>query len=253
MTAYRLDRTRKLHKDLERIADEEEAELEQLAQDLKLVSESQEAEVRIRTKGLNLIEREDVDEARKYVVDLLKKTGKVAQEKKKKRKQQIKFATTIIGVAAAVLSVGYGVSNISSVREWYDRPAEARISSVGGWYGRPVDARQRELRKKDVGAKLTDHLRDVADTNCDQAVTIEEFHSVYMEATGRDLSDRILDSRMPVYIYRPVQVSLSNDDTRPIEISEVWHSGFYNVFLPLHIAEQLLQTKGNRSCSIPVE
>jgi len=219
-TAYRLDRRLKLRQDLEHLADEEEATLEQLAQDLELVSESQDAEVRIRTKGVNLIEREDVDEVKRYVDDLLKKAEKAAQEKKERRKQRIKFAAKIIGVTAAVLSLGYEVSRI------------------------PL---QREAQIQDLEERLTYHLRDAADIDCDRRVKIKEFYPFYRKATGKDFFHQSLDSEM--------YVNLSIDDTKSIAVrpSPYHSSGVYQITLSPQIAEQLLQTKGNRSCSITLE
>src|SRR3989344_1360932 len=106
---YRLDRKRELRENLERLADEE-AGLEQLAKDLEIYSKSQEAEVRLRTKGLSSLEREDLAEAKEYVDDLRKNLVKAAQERKEKWGKRMKFAAKVVGVTAAVLSLGYGVA-----------------------------------------------------------------------------------------------------------------------------------------------
>ncbi|MDO8510971.1 MAG: hypothetical protein Q7S55_02290, partial [Nanoarchaeota archaeon] len=103
-----MDRKRKLREDLERIANEEEAELEQLALDLEAHSQYQKAEVRLRTKDLSLVEEEDYEEAKKCVDGLLQKIEKTAKDRKEKRKRTAKFAAKVIGVTAAVLSLGYG-------------------------------------------------------------------------------------------------------------------------------------------------
>jgi len=72
---YRTNREIKLR---DKLRQEEEEELEQIAQDL---DESFQIELRLRSKGL--VEQEDREKAKKYVIELLEEI-KQTEEKKKK-------------------------------------------------------------------------------------------------------------------------------------------------------------------------
>ena len=102
MTEYRRDRKLEQRQKLELLADEEEAQLLQMAQDLDAFCKGKKAEVRLRTKEIDLEESEDREEARKYVDNLLKKAKDAARDKQLERKQLYQKASKIAKVTAIV-------------------------------------------------------------------------------------------------------------------------------------------------------
>jgi len=223
---YRLDRKRELRENLERLADEE-AELERVAKDLDICSKAQEAEVRLRT-SLSLVEREDYQEAKEYTDTLRKQTKKTAQERKEKWGKRMKLAAKVVGVTAAVLSLGYGVY-------WTETTPRPRLH-----------ADRLHGMKEIFEQKLNEHLENSADLDCDNIPRVKEFYSFYKDATGKDFFQQSLDVNKRVFL------GLSFDANIIIGTNNQYN--YYKITLPRYLAEQLLQKKGNgNSCSITLE
>ncbi len=226
---YRTSRRKlEIDQNLERLADET-AELEQIAQDIDICFKAQEAEVRLRTKGINVDEREYLEEAKQFVDDLIKKIEKNAQERKEKWGKRMKLAAGLFAATTAVTALGYGVSKISSIREWY--------------YDRVREAEQAErLSNKNVNI----HLRSAADIDCDRFVSVKEFYSFYKEATGKDFFHQSLDVDKYVYL------NVEEDTKSKLRINigrSSYSSSTYKITLPPSLAEQFLQKGSTRSCS----
>ena len=105
MTEYRTDRKRELRENLERLADEETLDqnaLAQMAKDLEITSQAEAAEARLRVRGVDAVKREDREEARKCVDNLLKKAKDAARDKQLERKQLYQIASKIAKVTAIV-------------------------------------------------------------------------------------------------------------------------------------------------------
>ena len=162
MTEYRTDR-RKLEQrqNLERLADEA-AELEQVAQDIDLCSKAQEAGVRLRTKGLNLIEREDCEDARKYVNELLQKAKAAVLDKKEKRKQlyqKLGKIGKIAAISAAALAV-IGAPIYAIAHYWNSRDEALQALAK---YDKPVkitDPKEREEVVSQLDEIFEEHAID---------------------------------------------------------------------------------------------
>ena len=219
---YRTTRKLELQRKLECLA-EEEAALDQVAQDLEIYSKSQEAEVRLRIKGLNLVEREDTEDAKKYVDNLLQQTEKARKEKWEQRK---KLGYKVLGVTAAVLSSAYIVS-IPSVRTKYD----------SGY------AAQRALEEQ---------LKEVIDINCDGKVSVGEFIDKYRMVTGIKFYDRNLPGSWD-YVSSSVDFKV-DPAANLINVEDLFigrRGHDYTITLSPKKAEQLTQEKN--PCSYHVE
>ena|SRR3989344_4655666 len=153
---YRTDKSQKLQRSLERLADEE-AELEQVAKDLEACSKYKTAEVRLKTKGLSLIKQEDYEEAKKYVDTLLKQTAKAAEERKQKRKKVISIAkaTAVAAVTLGLVTVvGYKV-----IEPWWNK-AEYALEALAK-YDTPAKYMNLEVREEII-SKLDDIIKEHA-------------------------------------------------------------------------------------------
>ena len=226
---YRTNRKIQFQKNLERLAEEEALDhnaLAQIVQDIEIYSKAQEAEVRLRTKGLNLIEREDRDEARKYVDDLIKKTEKNAKERKKKWGKRMNLAAKVASVSVVVLPTAYA------------------IYSLVGKYVEKQEVEERTAQIKTFNEGLSARLVEAADIDCDGILYISEFNGFYKKAAGEHFFYSDFD-------YHFSSVEFNFEDTKSIAVKKL--SAGYQITMPSQFAEKLLQKGSNPSCSINLE
>ena len=135
---YRTNREIKLR---DKLRQEEEEELEQIAQDL---DESFQIELRLRSKGL--VEQEDREKAKKYVIELLEEIKQTEEKKKEGRKRlfgKIKKVGTVAAIVTTVAAV-VGAPIYATAHYWNTR--DEALGALAK-YDKPVkitDPKERE-------------------------------------------------------------------------------------------------------------
>src|SRR3989344_7790386 len=195
MTEYRFDRKRELRENLERLADEETLDqnaLTQIAKDLEITSQAEAAKARLKTKGVDAVEREDREEARKCVDNLLKKAKAAAHDKQKNREQfyqKVNKVAKVVGIVAA----GLGVINVPvyvTAQYWNSRDEALEALAK---YDKLVKIEDPQER-----AEVISHLDEILEEHyCDlQSDTAAENYLTSLEKNGHTISEgaKILDT-----------------------------------------------------------
>src|SRR3989344_2884614 len=188
MTEYRFDRKKELRENLERLAEEETLDqnaLAQMTKDLEITSQAEAAEARLRARGVNAFEKEDREEARKYVDNLLKQAQKAIEEKKEKRRvllgdfKKIAKATAIVTAVLGVL----GGPAYATAHYWNTR--DEALAALAK-YDKPVKIEDPQER-----AEVISHLDEIFeehawDTSSDTAA---ENYLTSLEENGHTISE----------------------------------------------------------------
>jgi hypothetical protein len=189
---YRFDEDKKVCDELEQLAaEEEEAELEQIAQDLIFCSKAEEAEVRLRTRGIILTKKESREEAKEYVSKLLQRIRDGAESKKERRKQIFakikKVRDYVAKTITAVVIIGLPV--YATVHYWNTRDEALEALEKYDKSVTITDPNEREEVISHLDEIFEEHSLDIGSDSM-----AEEYFS-YLENRGITINEgaRILD------------------------------------------------------------
>ena len=196
MTEYRTDRKRELRENLERLADEETLDqnaLAQMAKDLEITSQAEAAEARLRVRGVDAVKREDREEARKCVDNLLKKAKDAARDKQLERKQLYQIASKIakvVGIVATGLAV-IGVPVYTTAHYWNTRDEALEALAK---YDKPTRISDLEERAEIISQldEIIEEHADDADSDIEAADYLKQLESRrYSISEGAKALDKI--------------------------------------------------------------